>query len=296
MKSFRFVLTTVCLFVLVIGTSYVKAESEGKHSRILLTNLIAGRVLPREGAADTFELHYRYYYTDTDSIISKNNYFGFGLSDTLSPATNSVGAFIEVEPIAVFNLRIQYDYLQYFGQFTAMLLFPQSDSDFSDDRLDDLQGDNEAVWATGTRFSIEPTFQVMYKRFVALNTARFQWYDINKDDYFYNPSEDTLMYNEEYIFVNDAVAGIAVWKKSDDEMIILGPRHVYTWVDETNRERQELSGVLVWMMSKKRWIMEKPMLMCAAGGYLVDRYREKDVFIGAMFKFEYTLWKKGSKL
>lgn len=281
----------MCFISLASAGTYSSALAEGKHSKVYLSNQVAARALPREGAAGTIELHLRRYYSGSDSILFKNNYIGLGFADTLSPATNSIGAFAEFEPIAVFNLRVQVDHLQYFGAFVAMLEFPNADVDYSDSVLDDAQDDDDAVWATGTRLTLRPTFQIMIKRFVAVNTMNFQWYDMDTPDFFYQPSEDTLMENDEYFFSSQAIAGIITWKGGDEsEQLILGARHYYFRVEGANRDRHELSGAAIWMMGKEKWFMENPMLVAAAGGYLKDRYRESDAFVGMMFTFEYKLW------
>jgi len=270
------------------------AETEGKQARLFLFGQTGGRINP-EGFAQTFELNYQYKYSDSDSILFKNNNAGFGIADTISPATNAIGAFVEIEPIAVFKLRVQYEYLQYFGAFTALLSFTHKDSDYSDSELDHRQDEKEAVWATGTHFFIQPTFQIQIKRFIALNTASFEWFNINKDHYYYEPTLDTLLRTTDYVFLNSAVVGCELWKKDDNTRMILGVRHEYFLVQSTGRERQDVAGAFVWMIGNKIWFLEKPMLLMAVGGYPHDRYREKDAFVGGMFSSEYTLWPKRGK-
>ena len=276
-----------------ICTDSAIAESGGKGSNVFIANTISARGLPREGASYAAELHYRYYFSDSDNILWQNSHIGFGVGDSISPATNSAGAFIEFEPLAILNVRLQYEYMHFFGEFTALLNFPDKDSDYSDDVLDDLQDDDEAEWASGHHYSVKPTFQAMYKRFVLLNMASFDWYDIDKDNYFYLPTDDILVKTDDYMFTNSTIAGVIFWKRSESEMAILGSRYTYMRVDSTNRQRQELDGVLVWMMGDNKWFMDKPTLMLAAGGYLEDRYREQDAFVGGIFSFNYTLLDRG---
>lgn len=259
-----------------------------KGHKLLFYNQFSARAMPLLGVADEFGLNYRYYFSDSDSILFKNNNVGFGIFDSISPATNSVGVFAEVEPIAIFKLRVQYEYVQHFGAFTAMLVFPDKNSDYSDSELDYLQDEDKAVWATGEMFTVMPTFQIMVGRFVALDMLKFRWYDMNKEGYFYEPTEDTLAKMNDYFFTNEAVIGIALWKRDEKNMLLLGTRHLYFSLEESGKQRQELDGVLVWMR-EKLFFMENPTIMTAIGGYLDDQYRTKDVMIGLVFRFEYSL-------
>ncbi|GEM_PF-2111399 len=303
MRAILFKVTVLCLAIFVFGANYSPAEPEGKHSKLSLYNQIGGMTVlglehsPGQGAADTLELRYRYYFSDSDSIVFRNNHIGFGATNTLSPATNSIGAFIEFEPIAILNVRLQYDYLTYFGEFVGMLEFESPDEDYSARTLDERADNDEAVWAVGHCYSVNPTFQIMLGRFVAVNRSSFMWYDIiDKDNYFYNPVSDTLMKHKEYFFSNDAIVGFIPRKESDDKLLIVGTRYAYSYVHSTDRRRQQLGMVMVWMLGKKIWFMEKPRLTVAAMGYLEDQapngeeYRKDDLFVGGLFEFEHTLW------
>lgn len=276
-------------FILLGGIFFKipSAKCEKGH-KVLFYNQFSVRAMPLLGVDDEFGLNYSYYFSDSDSILFKNNNVGLGVFDCINPATNSLGVFVEVEPIAVFKLRVQYEYVQYFGAFTAMLVFPDKNSDYSDSELEYLEEEKEAVWATGQVFTVMPTFQIMVGRFVALDMMKFRWYDMNKEGYFYEPTEDTLAEMEDYFFTNEAVIGVALWKKDEKNMLLLGTRHLYFSLEESGKQRQELDGVLVWMRDKL-FFMENPTVMTAIGGYLEDQYRTKDVMIGLVFSFEYSL-------
>ncbi|UCD85112.1 MAG: hypothetical protein JSU92_02675 [Deltaproteobacteria bacterium] len=282
------IIAAVGLIVFLTIAHYSSAETTGRHSRLLLTNQIKGRAIP-EGVSDTIELNYRYYYSGSDSILFQNNHLGIGFAESISPATNSVGGFIEIEPVAVFNLRIQYEYIQYFGVLTAILTFPDKDSDYSDDILDERKENGDAEWATGSHISILPTFQIKIGRFVALDMLSFEWWEIDKNNYFYEPSNDTLMKTSDYFFTNATIAGLELWSRDENTMMILGTRYTHFRVESADKIRKQLDGIMIWMMGEKRWWMEKPVLVTVAGGILEDKYREGSFFAGIVFEFEYSL-------
>jgi len=280
------------LLVLSLGGG-AHAETAGKYSHLYLESNFGSRYIP-PGFGETVEMHYRYYYSGSDSILFKNNHVGVGVVDSVSPATNDVGAFIEIEPVAVFRLRMEYLYRTFFGEFTALLPFPDKDADFSESVLEEREENDEAVWEYGHTYKIQPTFQMQYERFILMNDTSFVWYDIDRDGYFYEPVNDTLMKTEDYFFLNSTIVGVETWRKTDRKRIIAGSRYSFFRVDSTGIERQQLDGVMVWMMGEKLAFLENPMLMLAVGGYLEDKYHEKDAFAGLMFKFEYSLMKSAA--
>lgn len=286
MKLSKIILLCAAATFLIVPNSF--AQDEGRHARLFLANSFGGRINP-EGFSNTISAAYHYYYSASDSILFGNNHVGFALTDTISPATNAIGGYIEFEPVAVFNLRVQYEYLNYFGVFTAIASFPDKNSDYSDSVLDFISENDKARFSTGTHLMVQPTFQFMYKRIVAMDTVSFEWFNVDVDNFFYEPSNDTLMKHDEYFFMNTAIAGYEVWGKDENTRIFLGSRYMYFRVQSTSRERHELDGAVLWMMGKKLWFMENPILMLAMGGFIEDRYREKDLFTGVMFNFEHTL-------
>ena len=280
-------LAVFCVVAIIIAANHSLAEESGKHMSLMFSNGVSARSTPA-GFSDAVSLAVMDYYSGSDSILTRNNHIGVGLVDEISPATNAGGVFLEFEPIAVFNLRVQYDYVNYFGLLGAIVTFPDKNSNYSSGIMNHLDSDRIET-ANGTHFKIQPTLQAEFKRFIMLNTTSFEWFDINKEDYFYEPTNDTLMKTKDYFFSNMTVAGYQVWGTGDYHRIILGARYTYFRVESTERERKQLDGAMIWFMGDKRWFMERPRLVLVAGGFIEDRYREKDFFTGAMFNFEYTL-------
>ncbi|MCP4606351.1 MAG: hypothetical protein GY847_38540 [Proteobacteria bacterium] len=289
MYSNRFWLAIACAVAIISSSIPSFAESEGKGFNLFLSNSLSARALPRLAIRNRIDLNARYYYMNSDSLLWKNNYIGGGIGDSLSPATNTIAAFIEVEPIAIFNLRLEYGFLQYFGFFTCMLQFPDKNSDYSNEELSRKSDDNEAVPALGHNFTIKPTLKLMFWRIIALNVATVEWFIMHKDDYFYLPAHDTLAKTTDNVFTNAAFLGFIIWEKSEDQRVVLGARHLYMRVTSTGIDRHALQGVAAWMIYPKLWIFEKPKLVVVGGGYLSDRYREHDGYLGGAFVAEFTL-------
>ena len=300
MRGNKFLISVICFIAVMVTASFASAEEpKGRHFRIFAANQFSIRSNPT-GFGNSTDFNMRYYYSNSDSILWKNNHIGFGPHVHISPATGGGGVFLEIEPIAAFNLRLEYNYVRYFGWATALISFPDKDSDYSDSVLERFQIPNDdAVSANGHSFKIKPTFQMQVSRFVLLNMTSLEWWKIDDiEGYFYEPTNDTLMKVDDYFFSNQTLAGVEVWKRSDVRRVIAGTRYSFFRVDSTKRERHQLDAVMVWMMGEKLWLLRtwetnftNPLIMLAAGGYLEDRYREKELFAGLIFQCDYDLWR-----
>lgn len=276
-----------CLLAIILSAGITRAGESGRRTKLLLQNGFSARSTPA-GFGDNISLALMRYYSDSDSIVFRNNHIGAGISDDISPASNEIGAYLEFEPIAVFNLRVQYNYVNYFGMFSAIVLFPTRDANYSSGIMNHIDNDN-IIAATGTHLKIMPTLQAEFKRVIMTNMSSFEWFDINENGYFYEPTNDMLMKTKEYFFSNMTILGYQIRGSGDNDRMIIGTRYSYLRAESSSKQRQQLDGAFIWMMGDKRWFMEKPRLVFVAGGFLEDRYRERDFFVGTMFNFEYTL-------
>jgi len=276
-----------CIFALPILAGISGAQESGKRTTLLLSNGFAARSTPA-GFGDNVSVGLMRYYSDSDSMLFRNNHIAVGVADDFSPASDAIGGYLEIEPIAAFNLRVQYDYLTYFGLFNAIVLFPSKNSNYSPSVMNHIPKD-KIITADGTHFRIMPTFQAEFKRVIMVDMMSFEWFNVKKDGFFYEPNNDTLMKTTEYFFSNMTILGYQVRGSGDNDRMILGTRYSFFKVRSTSTERQQLDAAFVWMMGDKRWFMEKPRIVLVAGGFLNDRYREREFFAGTMIDFDYTL-------
>ncbi|NUO49596.1 MAG: hypothetical protein HOV80_12135 [Polyangiaceae bacterium] len=107
--------------------------------RIVYENLFGGRVNPI-GLENQFALSYKArLYDGGDSLALRENYFGIGISPTISPAITRFGGHIEVRPLTVLALQGGFYQVGYLGSFGSLQSFPDASFDYSDTRLDELE-------------------------------------------------------------------------------------------------------------------------------------------------------------
>ena len=118
-------------------------EASERH-RIHYLNFTVLRLNP-QGLQNQFDLGYRYKLFDSDSILFKTSHAGAGLATMISPGLAKVGAFAEVEPVAVLKLTGKWEWVQYFGTFGHMRTLPDVDGDYSDTAIETAKDNDEAL-------------------------------------------------------------------------------------------------------------------------------------------------------
>jgi len=141
---------------------------------------------------------------DSDSILFGNTLAAGGLSLKLNPAYVKVGPMIEVQPIALFNLRAAYEYFYYFGT----LGYLQSSPDASYDYSDETRSANEAAAysTSGHHFYVEPLLQAKVGGVVVRTKFAIEYWKMSLrggDSVFYDPTLDTQVPGQGWTLAND---------------------------------------------------------------------------------------------
>lgn len=144
---------------LVVGLSFALPSAEAQFGPQPLNQLYyrtttVGRLNPL-GLLNTSQFTYRRRLFLTNSIFTRDNYIGIGVVPSVSPAFARIGAQLEVQPVPFFRFWATYEFVGYFGTFDVMQSFANSNEDYSDSTLDDLDG----YAMTGTQLTLSGTLQ-----------------------------------------------------------------------------------------------------------------------------------------
>jgi hypothetical protein len=203
-----------------------------------------------------------------------------GLADRLSPAYNRLGAFVEIAPLSVLDVRLGVEPVLYFGTFSAMLGFPGYDAPFGDAALDVLRAHGRAVSGLGGRAYVAPTVKGRVGRLVARAHAELEWWRAEQPGaaFFYEPARDTLL---------DARGDRMVWTETlvayvlDDRpghKTLIGPVHTLTRVWRApGNQKQDLGLLAVVGVGAKRLGASEPTLFAKVFCYLQDPHRRGQV-------------------
>ncbi len=188
----------------------LRARDPGPSERLASEHTVVARVNPF-GLIYFSRLSYRVRLFDSDSPLTKDNYFGIGIAPSASPAFARAGFLLEVQPLSILQLWATYEAVGYFGSFQFFQSFPGVSSNHSDTRLDELRdledGDPAKRYSTfGTQLNLGAKLQAKVGPVAARNLTRFARgsYDLREGDRtYYDVLFDVLAPNDGWYVVND---------------------------------------------------------------------------------------------
>ncbi|MCP3103930.1 hypothetical protein LZ198_34145 [Myxococcus sp. K15C18031901] len=141
---------------------------------------------------------------DSPSVLLRDTFVNAALSLKLSPASYKIGPTVDIQPLAVLNVRAGYEYMQFFGTMGFLQSFPDAFRDFSDDIRQD--GEDGAYSTTGHHFFIEPTLQAKVRSIALRTKFAIEYWNVDLRDggtTFYEATPDTLVPGKGWLFAND---------------------------------------------------------------------------------------------
>ena len=231
-------------------------------NRLYLASLTAVRYNPL-GVETQNRLMYSRRLMDSTSVLFRDTYIAVGPYLKLNPAYLKVGPVVEVQPIAVFNLRAGYEFVRYFGTFGILQSYTESDAAYSDAERADTE-DNAYV-TNGHHIYIEPMLQMKIGNIAARTKFGIEYWKVDlhgSDDYFYDQTLDTLVPNETFFFTNDSDLLYM------NGRLTVGLRFSGVFPG-TESSHMRLGPLFAWSFNTDDYTsFNKPTLLCILGWYL----------------------------
>lgn len=210
---------------------------------------------------------------DSDSVLFSNTFSAAGLNLKVNPAFVKVGPTIELQPIALLNLRATYEYMQFFGTFDYLQSWAEPlDTMVLSDEAQDASADEayitsghhvfgEAmVMAKGGPVVIRSKFALEYWK-MDIEEGDVAWYDATLDTFV--PGEGLVWTNDtDLLYMKDKLtAGVrftGIWPQLDEFELAkvsaapahkrVGPLVAYRLHEETDRAltKPTVLGILGW--------------------------------------------------
>jgi hypothetical protein len=253
----RFLFSLALVFAAASAASAEKAEGG-----LYLDQNVQAAVNPLGLQLGT-ELYYRVPLVKKEGILWESTKIDAGLKNNLSPAFDLVGAFIDIEPIAVFDLALSAQVAAYY----KALGFGFRDlsgygSGYDAAALDSLVAKN----AAGYLISAAPTFKFALGSFVFSDTLHLNYFYVDGGSgYFYEAIGDCALSKSGLELYNDAYALMKL-----DPSLMLGLNYSILGVPASGYRSQALQAVGVYTGK----LSDRLSLYAAltAGTYLEDRY------------------------
>lgn len=282
---------------------------------LLSINHFVGVTYRNWGLMYIIRVYKRWMLFDTDNILWKNCHVDLGFVNDLSPAFNIVGGYVEVEPIAVLNMRLdvqQYTLFNIPGKpFNAYGYYYYPDDGTPLEELDfsanyrasgsNKQGETwKATYNYGFRMRLSIRLQAEYWRIAIVDMIEMSFQTFaqkSNETYWYDPMTDAIHKRTDfdfnsYLFLLFKILG---YDPTDENTLYLGAGWKYLWVVGTQYKNNRVGLGLYWMMWEELWFMENPVLLFTALWYLDDPYKTKKPmgyvpFIGLTFSFNTDIY------
>jgi len=236
-----------------------------------------GSINPK-AAAIRGEIHYRYTYQKDISPLWNNLYIQSGVQYLVSPAFARGGVHIEWMPIAVFQLRLRYDYDYYFGNAGSLLNFNSPDAAYSDQVIEARKGSE--LTAHANRFSVNPILRAKFDNIIIRSSFEYYRYHISANyPYFLERSLDILVARNGQVFSNKLNMfyrlNTPLAKKT-----LVGPMYEYLHSKETKLTQQRLGLMWFQTLRKQSKHLKNTRWFTLLSYYIEDRHRENELYFG----------------
>jgi hypothetical protein len=223
----------------------------------------------------------------SESALLRDTFVSGGLSLKLNPAFIKVGPVVEVQPLAVLNVRAAYEFIGYFGSFGNLQSYEDPTFDYSDDARKKTEAG--AYSTSGHHVFIEPTLQMKVKSVALRSKLAIEYWRVavsGGNNAFYDATLDTLVPSDGWVLANDTdllyLAGrftlgvrfSGVWPLYTDGMFgFAGEPPSFE-----GNSHMRLGPILAYSFNQRDYSnFNKPTILAIAGWYLDHPNREGGV-------------------
>jgi hypothetical protein len=231
------------------------------------------------GVQNNLELAWTWKLSSSTNPLLKDAHVAAGLTDSLSPAYNRLGAWVELSPLSILDLRAGLEPAVYFGTFSSLTDYASYDGVFDTDTRKERDRAGEKSFGTGGRAYLGPTLKLQVGRVVAVAGAEFEWWRASNDGpYFYEPTRDLLLKSDGDSMVQGQNLLLLEFPRPSGGKILAGPIHGYRHVYGVPQNRIQTLGLLgVYELAESRFGVKKPTVILQVSRYLEDRWKEDEL-------------------
>lgn len=235
------------------------------------------------------ETRYRDIYRLDNSPMWDGLYTQGGFQFSVTPAFGRAGVHVEWLPIAILQLRLQYDHYAFFGQHGSLLNYASGDELFGDDVIKARKGEEKT--GTANRLLFQPTLRLKFGPYIIRNKAEYALFKISgKGPYYHEWEYDALLKTSDRLFFNQLLLMYELIQDEKGKTLLIGPFHEYMQTSHADLERTRV-GLSVYFVPRKKYLsFRHPRIWIQAGKYLKDRNRDDEFYflagVGAELSFK----------
>ncbi|HPJ43006.1 MAG TPA: hypothetical protein P5120_05165 [Spirochaetota bacterium] len=228
----------------------------------------AGGINPY-AASVSADMFYRLpLFSDTGDMWN-TSCIDLGLNGTVTPADYSGSVFLNIEPVAVFNIKFTATAQRYYtGLGYGYNRMESPDSDYSSSARDDI--DNES--RTAYKYSAEPALKFKYSRTVFVNKFTLNYIDTRTgDEYYYEPYSDSIHKRKDYDYSNSTNLLFEV-----NRNFYAGFNNFYSRTKSVDCSSNRVAGIIIFNPELQG--NEKVSIGAMAGTYTANNNYRGDLF------------------
>jgi hypothetical protein len=267
----------------VLGADEAPASATGAKRE---TQEGLGTSVNNLGLQNTLDVSWRWRLTSSPSVLRRDAHVSLGLAHTLTPSYTRLGAWAELSPLSILDIRVGLEPSAYFGTFHSLMSFDRYTDAFDNDARDARPG----KWGFGTtvRAYVSPTLKMKVGALVAVAGADFEWWRSGAPGpFFYEPSRDILLKASGDRMV--ATQGLLLHQQdmAAGGTLGVGLIHNLTYVyDAPENKVQKLGVVAIRQFAGRRFGLREPRIGGYVSYYLNDRSKKGQLgaALGISFK------------
>ena len=263
----------VVVGILMLSLSAAAEEAAPRGPKRVLDESL-GFSVNKLGLQHVLDLRWIRPLTASRNPLLADAHVSAGLSHVITPSYTRLGAWVEVAPLSIFEIRAGAEPGVYFGTFGSLMSFGSYADPFDDNARDARKA--EARWGTGTRLYLSPTLKMKLGPLVAASSADLEWWRSNADGpLYYEPARDTLLKVGGDRVLNTSSALLRQHDLGDKGKLSYGLGHYLTYVFDAPANRSQRIGVIVVrQFGPRRFGLHAPRIGSQVSYYLSDPSRK----------------------
>jgi hypothetical protein len=263
------------LSVVVFASAFATAEEPVPATRLEVTNTF-GAMVNVVGFEDILDVVWKRSLSRSSSPLVKDAHLSLGLTNTFSPAYDRVGAWVEVSPLSIVDLRVGFEPTLYFGLFNSLQDFPSYGSPFDERTRKDTNDGSYLGFAR--RVYVAPTVKMKVGPVIAFSGAEIEWWKAEGDGpHFYEPARDTLLESRGDRVFRTSSGLLFELRGGEGRKFLLGPWHQLTDVEGARANRVQRVGLLgVYELGGRRLGLRRPTLIGQLAYYVDDPFKKNE--------------------
>jgi hypothetical protein len=228
---------SVCFILLLIGISvmcFAKPAVQGLY----FSQSLSGQYNPL-GAQSDSRLYYRLPLYNSSDMLFESSKLDAGVLNWLTPLDETIGAYINIEPIAFFDLTLMAGY-QYTFNIFGFGFWPATNTgmDYSPDAESKMKAENKSgMWLVATPTLKAELFKVVFVNSFTINYL--QKFDYT--GYYIEAHADAIMKESDTDLINETFLLYRI-----NDVWLAGLDHYYLYVPSTKYGSQRLSAMAIF--------------------------------------------------